>query len=87
MNNNDYVVIMAGGIGSRFWPSSRRNRPKQFLDILGFGKTLLQLTFERFTAICPEENIFIVTNKKYKSIIQNNLIKDTIIMEIFQVFF
>ena len=73
MNNNDYVVIMAGGIGSRFWPSSRRNRPKQFLDILGFGKTLLQLTFERFTAICPEENIFIVTNKKYKSIIQEQL--------------
>lgn len=74
MSKNNYVVIMAGGIGSRFWPSSRRKKPKQFLDILGLGKTLLQLTFERFVDnICPVENIFIVTNLEYKYIIQEQL--------------
>lgn len=56
---------MAGGIGSRFWPMSRNNFPKQFLDILGTGKSLLQQTYDRFTAICPPENIFIVTNESY----------------------
>jgi mannose-1-phosphate guanylyltransferase len=73
MNNNNYVVIMAGGIGSRFWPSSRKKKPKQFLDILGLGKTLLQLTFERFTNICPAENIFIVTNLEYKQLVKEQL--------------
>ncbi|BDS13942.1 mannose-1-phosphate guanylyltransferase [Aureispira anguillae] len=73
MNNNNYVVIMAGGIGSRFWPSSRKKKPKQFLDILGLGKTLLQLTFERFLDVCPVSNIFIVTNMEYKKIIQEQL--------------
>ena len=53
---------MAGGIGSRFWPSSRRDKPKQFLDILGLGKSFLQLTFDRFAGVCPPSNIFIVTN-------------------------
>ena len=57
---------MAGGIGSRFWPSSRIHRPKQFLDILGIGKSLLQLTVDRFLNLCPQENIFIVTNLQYK---------------------
>ena len=56
---------MAGGIGSRFWPMSRNNYPKQFIDILGTGKSLLQQTFERFNAICPRENIYIVTNESY----------------------
>ena len=65
MMSNNYCVIMAGGIGSRFWPMSRNNFPKQFLDILGTGKSLLQQTYERFTAICPPENIFIVTNESY----------------------
>lgn len=73
MNNENYVVIMAGGIGSRFWPSSRKKKPKQFLDILGLGKTLLQLTFERFSTLCPTENIFIITNVEYKHIIQEQL--------------
>jgi mannose-1-phosphate guanylyltransferase len=63
--SNNYCVIMAGGIGSRFWPMSRNNFPKQFLDILGTGKSLLQQTHERFTSICPPENIFIVTNESY----------------------
>ena len=56
---------MAGGIGSRFWPMSRNNFPKQFLDILGTGQTLIQQTYERFLSICPKENIFIVTNESY----------------------
>lgn len=63
---NNYCVIMAGGIGARFWPMSRTARPKQFIDILGTGTTLLQQTFQRFLAICPRENIYIVTNEIYK---------------------
>jgi len=70
---NTYVAIMAGGIGSRFWPASRENRPKQFLDIMGVGKSLIRLTFERFLNICPAENIFIVTNKSYKSQVLEHL--------------
>ncbi|MCH2023374.1 MAG: mannose-1-phosphate guanylyltransferase [Saprospiraceae bacterium] len=73
MDNNNFVVIMAGGIGSRFWPSSRKKKPKQFLDILGLGKSFLQLTFERFAEVCPASNIFIVTNLEYKKIIQEQL--------------
>jgi len=64
---------MAGGIGSRFWPLSRTSKPKQFLDILGIGKTLLQLTFDRFLPICPKENIFIVTSAMYKEIVMQQL--------------
>ena len=56
---------MAGGIGSRFWPESRNDHPKQFLDILGTGKSLIQWTYERFKNICPNENIFIITNEAY----------------------
>ena len=67
MNKNNYCVIMAGGVGSRFWPLSRKTYPKQFIDILGTGKTFLQHTFERFAKICEAENIFIVTNEIYKS--------------------
>jgi len=65
MSKNNYVVIMAGGVGSRFWPVSRQNKPKQFLDIMGVGKTLLQLTFERYSNIIPNENVFVVTNEIY----------------------
>ncbi|MBL7828637.1 MAG: mannose-1-phosphate guanylyltransferase [Saprospiraceae bacterium] len=64
---------MAGGVGSRFWPGSREARPKQFLDMLGTGKSLLQLTFERFLPICPPENIFIVTNAAYKDLVKEQL--------------
>lgn len=64
---------MAGGVGSRFWPASRESKPKQFLDILGVGKSLLQLTFERFAALCSEDRIFIVTNLAYKSLVQEQL--------------
>jgi len=66
--NNNYCVIMAGGAGTRFWPISRSSYPKQFIDILGTGKTLLQQTFERFLKICPVENIFIVTSTEYKDL-------------------
>jgi mannose-1-phosphate guanylyltransferase len=66
--NNRYVIIMAGGVGSRFWPLSRREKPKQFLDILGTGETLIQQTYRRFKATCPEENIFVVTSAEHKDL-------------------
>ena len=66
---NNHVVIMAGGIGSRFWPMSTPECPKQFIDILGCGKTLLQLTAERFGNLCPQENIWVVTSERYKDIV------------------
>ncbi len=65
MANNFYAVILAGGIGSRFWPVSRTKHPKQFIDMLGTGKTLLQSTYERFLKIIPESNIFIATHENY----------------------
>ena len=68
MNRNNYAVIMAGGIGSRFWPMSKSSFPKQFLDILGTGETLIQQTFSRLERICQPENILIVTNKNYKNL-------------------
>jgi mannose-1-phosphate guanylyltransferase len=71
--NNYYAVIMAGGIGSRFWPISRSAHPKQFIDILGTGKTLIQTTYERFLNIVPAENIFIVTNEGYRSLVKEQL--------------
>ena len=59
---NNHLVIMAGGIGSRFWPMSTEERPKQFIDVLGVGRTLIQMTLDRFRGICPMENVWIVTN-------------------------
>jgi mannose-1-phosphate guanylyltransferase len=73
MDDTIFCVIMAGGIGSRFWPYSRSRRPKQFLDILGNGSSLLQQTFNRFRNICPVENIFIVGNEEYGSLILEQL--------------
>ncbi|MEJ7694114.1 mannose-1-phosphate guanylyltransferase [Daejeonella sp.] len=66
---NNYALIMAGGIGSRFWPISRTAHPKQFIDILGTGKTLIQQTFDRFLKIVPQENIFILTNEIYADLV------------------
>jgi mannose-1-phosphate guanylyltransferase len=66
MDNHPFVLIMAGGVGSRFWPASRENLPKQFLDITGIGKTLIQMTFERFAAFIPVENIYIITHDQYR---------------------
>jgi mannose-1-phosphate guanylyltransferase len=73
MSNHTYVAIMAGGVGSRFWPGSRESRPKQFLDMLGTGKSLLRLTFERFLPICPASHIFIVTNALYKDLVKEQI--------------
>ena len=73
MNKNYYVAIMAGGIGSRFWPKSRTSFPKQFLDILNTGKTLIQWTYERYLDFIPEDNIYIVTSDEYVSIIEGQL--------------
>jgi mannose-1-phosphate guanylyltransferase len=71
--NNNYVAILAGGIGSRFWPKSRSSYPKQFLDILNSGKTLIQSTFERYAAFLPAENIFVVTVEEYIDIVKEQL--------------
>ena len=73
MNKHHYVAIMAGGIGSRFWPMSRTDLPKQFLDILGTGKTLIQQTFERYSKLVPAENIYIVTAQEYVEIVKKQL--------------
>ena len=74
-NKDHYVAIMAGGIGSRFWPKSRTGLPKQFLDILDMGKTLIQLTYDRFAQIVPEENIYVVTHEHYTDIVKKQLPK------------
>lgn len=68
-----YVVIMAGGSGTRFWPLSRENRPKQFLDILGTGRSLLQMTYDRFLKVCPAEQIMVVTGEKYAGLVKEHL--------------
>lgn len=84
MGQNTYILIMAGGVGSRFWPKSRAQFPKQFIDILGTGKSLLQLTYERFLRICPKENIFILSNQQYQNIIREQLegiFNDNILLE------
>ena len=86
-NPNTYVAIMAGGIGSRFWPLSRVGHPKQFLDILGIGKTLIQQTFERFARLVPVENIYVVTANEYLNVTQEqlpNLPKENILGEPFR---
>src|ERR1700761_2964950 len=70
MNKNNYAIIMAGGIGSRFWPISRTSHPKQFIDILGTGKTLIQNTYDRFLKVCPKENIYVVTNENYAELVK-----------------
>ncbi len=70
---NNFCVIMAGGIGSRFWPMSRTSQPKQFIDILGIGETLIQQTFKRFERVCHSENIYIVTNEIYRDLIKKQI--------------
>jgi len=73
MNQNHFVIIMAGGTGTRLWPVSTSKKPKQFHDLLGVGKTLLQMTYERFLAKFPKENIYIVTNKEYEDLIHEQI--------------
>lgn len=73
MKNNYYAVIMAGGVGSRFWPVSTQENPKQFHDMLGTGKSLIQNTYARFEKIIPKENILIATNERYKDLVLQHL--------------
>lgn len=72
-NNENHLVIMAGGVGSRFWPMSTSEKPKQFIDVLGCGRTLIQLTVDRFSGICPVENIWVVTSEKYVDLVKEQL--------------
>ncbi|MBT9391839.1 mannose-1-phosphate guanylyltransferase [Hymenobacter sp. NST-14] len=73
MEQHTYLVVMAGGIGSRFWPFSRTHHPKQFHDVLGLGRSMLQLTVDRFRGICPPENVFVVTNRDYMELVHQHL--------------
>lgn len=73
VNPNNYCILMAGGIGSRFWPMSRTNRPKQFIDVLGTGETLIQQTFRRLSKVCLPKNIFIVTNEIYRDLVKTQI--------------
>ena len=73
MRPNDYVIIMAGGIGSRFWPMSRSTFPKQFHDILDSGRSMIQMTYDRVSAFIPTENILIVTNERYSDLVHQQL--------------
>ena len=73
MKTNNHLVIMAGGVGSRFWPMSTQEQPKQFIDVLGVGKTLRQLTAERFGTLIDRRNIWVVTNQKYVDIVRQQL--------------
>jgi mannose-1-phosphate guanylyltransferase len=68
MNKNLYVALMAGGVGTRFWPYSRNSHPKQFLDVMGTGKSLLRSTYERFLPLCPSENIFVIIHEEHLTI-------------------
>lgn len=82
--NNNYLIIMAGGVGTRFWPVSRQNSPKQFHDILGTGSTLIQQTAGRFGGVVPEENIFVVTSREYYDVTKAQLpflLDDQILLE------
>ena len=72
-DSHHHLVIMAGGVGSRFWPMSTTEKPKQFIDVLGVGRTLIQMTADRFKGICPPENIWVVTNKHYADVVAEQL--------------
>ncbi|MCM1292431.1 MAG: mannose-1-phosphate guanylyltransferase [Bacteroides sp.] len=83
-NSHRYCVIMCGGIGSRFWPYSRTDKPKQFIDFFGTGRSLLQMTFDRMKPLIPEENIFVVTNARYLDLVKEQvpqLTDDRILLE------
>ena len=73
MSMDNHIVIMAGGSGSRFWPMSTPECPKQFIDVMGCGRTLIQLTADRFDGVCPRENVWVVTSEKYIDIVREQL--------------
>ena len=68
-----FAIIMAGGVGTRFWPMSRTSKPKQFLDILGTGRSLIQMTFDRLSSVVPPSNILVVTNELYRSDVASHI--------------
>ena len=68
-----HIIIMAGGVGSRFWPMSTPDYPKQFIDVMGVGRSLIQLTVDRLKPICPVENMWVVTNEKYIRIVKEQI--------------
>ncbi len=72
-SNNNYCVILAGGMGRRLWPCSREHKPKQFLDFFGVGRTQLQQTFDRFVRILPKENILVCTNREHAPLVREQL--------------
>ncbi|MEL0301125.1 MAG: sugar phosphate nucleotidyltransferase, partial [Flavobacteriaceae bacterium] len=72
-NNHNYALIMAGGVGSRFWPTSREVFPKQFKDLSGTGRTLLQQTIDRLEGVIPIEQVYILTNERYSSLVKEQL--------------
>ena len=72
-DSHHHLVIMAGGVGSRFWPMSTTETPREFIDVLGVGRTLIQMTADRFKGICPPENIWVVTNKRYADVVAEQL--------------
>ena len=71
----NHLVIMAGGIGSRFWPMSTTENPKQFIDVLGVGRSLIQLTYDRFKGICAPENVWVVTGEVYAQRCTNSFLR------------
>ena len=73
LSTHTWTVIMAGGLGSRFWPVSSTDSPKQFLDVMGVGRTMLQLTFERFAQLCPRQQIVVVTGEQYADRVREQL--------------
>src|SRR3954470_21555336 len=82
--SHHYAIIMAGGVGTRSWPMSTTQRPKQFLDILGTGETLLQHTYQRMLRACKNENIYVVTSSNYKELVNEQLpglLDDTLLFE------
>lgn len=84
MNQDNFAVLMAGGVGSRFWPVSTAAKPKQFRDLLGRGETLIQTTFKRLTALVPPQNIFVLTNESYDGLVREqlpNLSEEQIVLE------
>ena len=71
--SDNHLVIMAGGVGSRFWPMSTTEHPKQFIDVLGVGRTLVQLTYDRFEGVVSPDNVWVVTNQKYVDLVHEQL--------------
>lgn len=69
---DNHLVIMAGGVGGRFWPMSTADCPKQFIDVLGVGRSLIQLTYDRFAGVVPSDNVWVVTNQKYVFLFMNS---------------